>query len=140
VAVPIIGLSKDFQLSEVDVALSFVQSLRYQEGMGYYQRYAVETLIDGRGDCSDKAVLFGGILSYLWYDWVFINLENHLAVGVWCPTEIFGTYVTQAGRRYYFCETTAEDKPVGYCYDDYINTPCQIEGPDWRKLPPYSLP
>jgi hypothetical protein len=46
-------------LRDVDVALSFVQSLPYQE-MGDYQRYAVEVLIDGKGDCSETAVLLGG--------------------------------------------------------------------------------
>jgi hypothetical protein len=41
-------------LNKIELALSFVQNLPYQHGMGSYQRYAFETLLDGAGDCSDK--------------------------------------------------------------------------------------
>ena len=106
-------------LSEIDVALSFVQSFPHVEGMGHYQRYAVETLIDRKGDCSDKSMLLGGIFGALGYDYVWINLPEHLAVGIWMHPSTEGTYYVSRGRRYYYCETNSELLPLGRIPDQY---------------------
>ena len=49
----------------VDFVLSFVQSLPYTlddvtTGFDEFRRYAVETLIEGGGDCEDTTILGGG--------------------------------------------------------------------------------
>lgn len=114
-----------YDLNEGELALSFVQSLPYQEGMRSYQRYAVETLIDGRGDCSDTAVLYAAILGIWNYDCIFLLLPNHLAVGVW-STNYDGCYWPYRGRKYYYCDTTASDSKIGWC-DEYGNSSAEIE-------------
>ncbi len=106
--------------SEVDLALSFVQALPYQSSMGGYQRYAVETLIDAKGDCSDTAVLFAGIMAAWGYSCIFLNFPNHLAVGVWSLNDIpGGTYWEYRGRKYYYCETTGTGWRLGSSPEKY---------------------
>ena len=51
----------------VDFVLSFVQSLPYTlddvtTGYDEFRRYAVETLIEGGGDCEDTTILVAAIL------------------------------------------------------------------------------
>lgn len=101
----LLDLARQHGLNQVDVALSFVQSLPYQK-MGYYQRYAVETLIDGMGDCSDTSMLFAGILAAWRIGAIFLDYPTHLAVGVWTEGNQEGWHYDQMGRKYYYCETT----------------------------------
>jgi len=110
-------LANQHGLDEVALALSFVQALSYQE-MGGYQRYAVETLVDGMGDCSDKSVLFAGILAAWGYDAVFIDFPTHLAVGLRCDYNRNGVYWFWNGGRYYFCETTKRGWSIGECPEE----------------------
>lgn len=107
----------------VEVALDFVQSLPYQGGMGSYQRYAVETMIDGRGDCSDTAVLLAAILTTWGEDVILIDLPGHLAVGLASCAEPSGKYWywTRQGKRYYFCESTGYGWDIGECPEEYQN-------------------
>lgn len=110
-------VAKEQYLNEVTVALSFVQSLPYAPNMGNYQRYCVETLIDGRGDCSDTSVLFAAFLWYWGYDGVFLEFPGHLAVGV--TTDGFGEcYYPIWGRDYFYCETTGSGWAIGQCVND----------------------
>ena len=112
-------------LNECALALSFVQSLPYQGNMETYQRYSSETLIDGRGDCSDTSVLFAGILKVWNYDCLFLNFPNHLAVGVWSRDD-GGCYWINRGRKYYYCETTGSGWQIGACVDD-VGTSAKYE-------------
>lgn len=128
VAVVIKRLAIEHGLNDVEVALSFVQSLQYQESPEY-QRYAVETLIDRCGDCSDKSILYAGILEALNYEWVFLDFPNHLAVGIWFPCNMPGTFYYYKGKCYYFCETTYEGLYVGECPSEFTDVACEIEHP-----------
>jgi hypothetical protein len=112
------NLAQTNNINKVELALTFVQSLPYQH-MGDYQRYAVETLIDGKGDCSDTAVLFAGILANWEYRAVFLDFPTHLAVGVEAPSNATGGYCWHWGEDFYFCETTGNDWKVGECPPEY---------------------
>lgn len=107
-------LAATYLVAEVDLALSFVQAFPYETEMGLYQRYAVETLIDARGDCSDTAILFAGILAAWNYDCIFLKYPGHLAVGVWMVNEIEkGIFYAHRNRHFYFAETTATGSKIG---------------------------
>lgn len=112
-------IARQNYLNEIDVALSFVQSFPYQEQMGTYQRYAIETLIDGRGDCSDTSVLFAGILKVWDYDCIFLKFPDHLAVGLWCTGDIYQSYYNHRRRKFYYCETTNTGWGIGEIPKDY---------------------
>ena len=117
--------ANQYNLNECELALSFVQSLPYQRNMGTYQRYVAETLIDGRGDCSDTSVLYAGILKVWDYDCLFLLFPDHLAVGVWSNNR-YGCYWSNQGRKYYFCETTGSGWEIGACTDN-ANTTAEYE-------------
>jgi len=128
IAGAIADVGNRYWLDRVEVALSFVQNLPFQE-MGSYQRYAVETLIDGRGDCSDKSILFAGLLDVWDYDWVFLVFDEHLAIGIWRPCGLPGWRYFFMRRCYYYCETSGEGWHVGDCPPEYEDVPCEIENP-----------
>ena len=100
----------------IDFVLSFVQSLPYTHddvttGYDEFRRYAVETLIDGGGDCEDTTVLVGAILRGLGEETVLIFTPGHIALGV--RGNFTGTSVTYNGTKYYYCETTGTGWTVG---------------------------
>lgn len=107
-------LARKNGLNEIRLALSFVQALPYQDGLGSYQKYAVETLLDTAGDCSDTSVLLAGIFAVWGYDSVFLEFPEHLAVGLWTDPIPGGTYWSHRGRRFYLCETTGTGWEIGF--------------------------
>jgi hypothetical protein len=106
-----------YDLDPVELALSFVQSFPYQDVNGY-QRYAVETMIDGQGDCSDKSVLLGGIFAVWNIPAAFLFMPGHLAVGV-AATFRQGDHFVMGGVVFYYCETTNPRMRLGECPDRY---------------------
>ena len=119
-------IAQNINTNKADLALSFVQALPYQK-MGSYQRYAVETLIDAKGDCSDTSVLLAGIFAAWNYGCVFIHLPNHLAVGLW-SSHRSGVHYYYNGRNYFFCETTGTGFKIGDAAD--LNEAEKIEEVD----------
>ena len=102
--------------NRIDFVLSFVQSLPYTHddvttGYDEFRRYAVETLIDGGGDCEDTTVLVGAILRGLGEETVLIFTPGHIALGV--SGNFTGTSITYDGTKYYYCETTGTGWTVG---------------------------
>ena len=100
----------------VDFVLSFVQSLPYTlddvtTGYDEFRRYAIETLIEGGGDCEDTTILVGAILRGLGEKTVLIVTPGHIALGV--SGNFTGTSVTYNGTEYYYCETTGTGWTVG---------------------------
>ena len=100
----------------VDFVLSFVQSLPYTHddvttGYDEFRRYAVETLIEGGGDCEDTTILVAAILRGLGEKTVLIFTPGHIALGV--SGNFTGTSVTYNGTKYYYCETTGTGWTVG---------------------------
>ena len=100
----------------IDFVLSFVQSLPYTlddvtTGYDEFRRYAIETLIDGGGDCEDTTILVGAILRGLGERTALIFTPGHIALGV--SGNFSGASVTHNGTTYYYCETTGTGWTVG---------------------------
>ena len=100
----------------VDFVLSFVQSLPYTHddvttGYDEFRRYAVETLIEGGGDCEDTTILVAAILRGLGEKTALIFTPGHIALGV--SGDFTGASVTYGGTTYYYCETTGTGWGVG---------------------------
>ena len=100
----------------VDFVLSFVQSLPYTlddvtTGYDEFRRYAIETLIEGGGDCEDTTILVGAILRGLGEKTALIFTPGHIALGV--SGNFTGTSVPYDGTEYYYCETTGTGWTVG---------------------------
>ena len=100
----------------VDFVLSFVQSLPYTlddvtTGYDEFRRYAIETLIEGGGDCEDTTILVAAILRGLGEKTALIFTPGHIALGV--SGNFTGASVTYNGTEYYYCETTGTGWTVG---------------------------
>ena len=107
------------------IAIDFVQSMIYQFDIDYiskpdYPKFALETIIDEKGDCEDTSFLMASILEALNYDVILLLYSDHMAVGVWCET-CSGTYYTYKGRNYFFLETTgyADNWEMGAIWGKY---------------------
>ncbi len=106
----------------IDFVLSFVQSLPYTfddvtTGYDEFRRYAVETLIDGGGDCEDTTILVAAILRGLGEKTALIFTPGHIALGV--SGNFTGTSVNYNGTKYYYCETTGTGWKVGVLPPSY---------------------
>ena len=100
----------------IDFVLSFVQSLPYTHddvttGYDEFRRYAIETLIDGGGDCEDTTILVAAILRGLGEKTALIFIPGHIALGV--SGDFTGASVTHNGTTYYYCETTGTGWTIG---------------------------
>ena len=100
----------------VDFVLSFVQSLPYTlddvtTGYDEFRRYAVETLIEGGGDCEDTTILVAAILRGLGEKTALILTPEHIAIGV--SGDFTGSSLTYNGIKYFYCETTGTGWTVG---------------------------
>ena len=100
----------------VDFVLSFVQSLPYTlddvtTGYDEFRRYAVETLIEGGGDCEDTTILVAAILRGLGEKTALILTPGHIAIGV--SGDFTGSSLTYNGVKYFYCETTGTGWTVG---------------------------
>jgi hypothetical protein len=77
-----------------------------------YPKYPVETLVDGRGDCEDAAILMAGLLDALGYDTVLLRYSDHMALGIrmgeFNPYYARYTpkYFEHEGKHYYYIEGT----------------------------------
>ena len=102
--------------ARVDFVLSFVQSLPYTlddvtTGYDEFRRYAVETLIEGGGDCEDTTILVAAILRGLGEKTALIFTPRHIALGV--SGDFTGSSLTYNGIKYFYCETTGTGWTVG---------------------------
>lgn len=100
----------------VDFVLSFVQSLPYTlddvtTGYDEFRRYAIETLIEGGGDCEDTTILVAAILRGLGEKTALIFTPGHIALGV--SGDFKGASLTYNNTKYYYCETTGTGWAVG---------------------------
>lgn len=100
----------------IDFVLSFVQSLPYTlddvtTGFDEFRRYAIETLVEGGGDCEDTTILVAAILRGMGEKTALIFTPGHIAIGV--SGNFSGTSVTHNGTKYYYCETTGTGWTVG---------------------------
>ena len=100
----------------VDFVLSFVQSLPYTlddvtTGYDEFRRYAIETLVEGGGDCEDTTILVASILRGLGESVALIFTPGHIALGV--SGDFTGSRFSYQGMEYYYCETTGTGWTVG---------------------------
>ena len=104
------------QQNRVDFILSFVQSLPYTfddvtTSYDEFRRYAIETLIEGGGDCEDTTILVASILRGLGESVALIFTPGHIALGV--SGNFTGAAFSYQGTKYYYCETTGTGWTVG---------------------------
>lgn len=75
----------------LELIAAFVQSIPYDTekvaAIDRAPRFPVETVVDGRGICSDKSLLLAGLLAHEGYAAAVLHFtpENHLAVGIPVP-------------------------------------------------------
>ncbi len=108
---------------EIMFVVSMIQQLRFvpDSTMGYrdYEKYPIETLFDGYGDCEDKAILAAALLRRMGYDVALLFLEtadkkrSHIALGAVIPTRSTGNYFSHGTKRYYYIETTFAGWRIG---------------------------
>jgi hypothetical protein len=118
--------------------LAFVQGLNYtsdQEttGQAEWPRYPAETLVDGGGDCEDKAVLYVSLMqsSPVNVDMVLLEYTKpgqtgHMAAGI--SGNYAGISFSYSGKDFYLCETTVTGWDIG-------ERPPEIVGFDVEVLP-----
>ena len=100
----------------VNFVLGFVQSWPYTlddvtTGYDEFRRFAIETLIEGGGDCEDTTILAGAILSGLGERTALVTTPGHIALGV--SGNFKGDAFTYSGAKYFYCETTGTGWTVG---------------------------
>lgn len=108
-------LGKSFgSYEEVSLALEFVQqTVTYTSDVGEYPRYPIETLVEGKGDCEDVAILAAALLQCMGYQSALMYLPGHAALGVAGTPGLEGVYRELDGTRYYYCEMTATGWTIG---------------------------
>ena len=110
---------------------NFVQSIEYVDDMtstGYtdFPKYPLETLYDQCGDCEDSSILLGALLKELGYGCIFIELPEHVAIGVKATDDAPGTYYDYNGSHYLYIETTNSGWDIGTLPDDYNEEKAKI--------------
>lgn len=112
----------------VDALLSFCQhkgddskSIIYiEDGADDFAKYPWETIAEGNGDCEDKSILFGSLVTALGYSAAILVVPGHVLVGVNLlsnPTHnmqyptIWSVEIN--GDKYYTCETTVDGWLIG---------------------------
>ena len=107
--------------------ISFVQSLRYvtdkeSKRTQEYARFPVETLVDGKGDCEDLAILAAAILHEMGYKVLLVILPEHMALAVDCGDLAEGTYYAYQDSKYYYLEVTNPGWNIGQIPNDFKNS------------------
>ena len=133
----------ELNLSLTEVLIAFVQAIPYQ--VGSHEKYPVETLMLGYGDCSDKSTLLKKLLGMAGIDSVLLLFEElqHMALGVKVPQGSQGHIV----NGYAFLECTApfvlgdEPKPLVTEATPVMGT-AELLLPDeslgaWKEYPEY---
>ncbi|NQU98993.1 hypothetical protein HQ533_06035 [Candidatus Woesearchaeota archaeon] len=110
---------------KICIAIDFVQSMIYEYDIDYigrkeWPKYAIETIIDEKGDCEDTSFLMASILEALNYDVILLDLPGHMAVAIWCD-DCEGAYYDYKGKKYYYLETTGQagNWEIGRIPDSY---------------------
>jgi hypothetical protein len=111
----------------LEMLISFVQQIDYDNTTSGNPRYPVEVIYDKSGDCDDKAILLNGILSREGYDVALLifpamkhatsGIRIHLATNK-APFRVF----SDGKRDYVYIETT-RTRLIGFYSDDYETVP-----------------
>jgi len=124
---------------EISNVICFVQDFPYSldeesVSIAEYWRYPIESLYDETGDCECKSILAAALLRALGYEVIMLLIPphgdqpGHAAIGV-TGTEgipIQYHFLPYRGKRYFYCETTAEGWKVGEVPAEYRNADIRI--------------
>lgn len=98
-------------LNEVQLTVDFVQNIPYDEFAGV-DKYPVETLLGGTGDCSDKSLLLGQLLEMMGYSCTLLLYVDvkHMALGL--QVDAVRNDVDRLSSNTVYVETTTPH-PIG---------------------------
>jgi hypothetical protein len=114
----------------LEMIVSFVQKIPYDDRQSGGVRYPVEVIYDQKGDCDEKSILLTGLLSREGYDvglLLFPSLKHATAgIRIHLATNNPSFRVFSDGNRdYVYIETTAT-RLIGFYPDEYKNAPQPI--------------
>lgn len=97
------SFARQMHISLPEVLIGLVQSIPYQ--VGAHEKYPIETLMLGYGDCSDKSTLLKKLLGMCGVNSVLLLYEGlrHMALGIAVPSGSEGHLI----QGYAFLEATA---------------------------------
>ena len=112
-------IGSEWKKDKVELAkllVDFVHRIPYQERDPTYVKYPIETLCEFGGNCADASVLGATLLQIAKIESCFIDLDDHLAVGINIPYN--GESVELHGRKFYYTEMANlsylnNQKPIG---------------------------
>ena len=109
--------------------LAFGQALPYTvdsatTGYDEFRRYAIETLVEGGGDCEDTTILVGSILNGLGFQLALIEVPGHIAIGV--SGNFTGAHYSLNGTKYFYGETTGSGWKIGQMPDEYTKVTANL--------------
>jgi len=96
-------------------ALRFVQSIPYSTKFSNKADYQtpVGILVENRGDCDSKSVLLAGILANWGIDTIFIQLRDHMLLGICVPSFGDERVIRLSGQEFAVAETTITGWKLG---------------------------
>jgi len=109
-------------LDYADFLRTFVQqAIRYQSdrtvSLENYPKYAIETLVEGWGDCEDTAILTATLFNLFGFHAVLLKYPSHVAVGVQCVD--CPNHIRVGAQQFAYVETTAKGWSIGKIPDRY---------------------
>ncbi len=130
--------------NEAELVLAFTQNaVTYQfddeghPGHPEWPKYPVESLGDGTGDCEDSTFIGAVLLAVMGYDCAMLIVPGHAALGVaGCGEVPGGSYYDYEGKRYYYCESTADGFKIGQMPSEFQGVKAEVHPiPAARLLP-----
>ncbi|MHB9288132.1 hypothetical protein ACKVMT_13970 [Halobacteriales archaeon Cl-PHB] len=138
VVAPVVDAIRDVAGADADAATvrraatGLVQDLSYvyDAALGYdeYQKYPVETLVEGAGDCEDTSALLAALLDRLGYHVALLALweADHMAVGVATDPPADATTFEAAGTTYVYQETVEPGWALGEVPPNYAGVDPEV--------------
>jgi hypothetical protein len=110
--------------------VDFVQSMLYEYDIDYigldeYPKFAIETIVDGKGDCEDTSYLLASLYKALGVDAVLVLLPGHMATAVACD-DCSGVYFEHNGKNYFYVETTGGGWSIGTVPEQFKDKPAAL--------------
>lgn len=112
----------------INILLRFVQTaFEYktdQEQFGKEKFYFPEEILHyAYSDCEDRSVFFAYIVKELLdLKVIGLNYPGHIATAVRINEDVYGDYFTHDGDKYFVCDPTFINAPVGLTMPQFINT------------------
>lgn len=116
----------------ISIVISFVQNFTYEYDSDFigeeeYVKFPFETLIDGKGDCEDTALLLASLLKELGFNSGFVLYPDHMLA-------LLDVTITEEGRfyfeiengTYFMIETTNPGWGIGQVDSNYTTAPISL--------------